>query len=98
RFKCDWSSDVCSSDLNGDNKLDLAVANSVGVSVLFGNGDGTFQPAVSYATGANPESVAAGDFNADGKPDLAVASGGGVSVLLNRSEERRVGKEGWSWW
>jgi len=77
---------LTTGDFNGDNKLDLAVANSVGVSVLFGNGDGTFQPAVSYATGANPESVAAGDFNADGKPDLAVASGGGVSVLLNKGD------------
>ena len=77
---------LTTGDFNGDNKLDLAVANSGGVSVLFGNGDGTFQPAVSYATGANPESVAAGDFNADGKPDLAVASGNGVSVLLNTGD------------
>jgi hypothetical protein len=67
-------------DLNGDGKLDLAVANSGGVSVLLGNGDGTFQAAASYGPGAS--SVAVGDFNGDSKPDLAVTSGGGVSVLL----------------
>ena len=47
---------------NGDGKLDVVVAdfNSLGttfgggVSILFGNGDGTFQPAVSYTTGVNP--------------------------------------------
>ncbi len=68
------------SDLNGDGKVDLAVANSSGVSVLLGNGDGTFQAAVSYGPAAG--SVAVADFNGDSKPDLAVTSSGGVSVLL----------------
>ena len=44
------------------------------MSVLLGNGDGTFQPAQTYAAGAVPRSVAVGDFNGDGKPDLAVAN------------------------
>ena len=65
-------------DFNGDGKLDLAVANFVdsSVSVLLGNGDGTFQVAVDYGTGSQgePLSVAVGDFNADGKLDLAVAN------------------------
>ncbi|HZI33055.1 MAG TPA: VCBS repeat-containing protein, partial [Candidatus Binatia bacterium] len=73
---------LTTGDFNKDNKLDLVVANSGGASVLLGNGDGTFQPPVSYATEANPESVATGDFNADGKLDLAVAGGDGISVLL----------------
>ena len=44
-----------------------------------------FGPAVSYAVGSGPGSVAVGDFNGDGKPDLAVANAGDdtVSVLLN---------------
>ncbi len=77
------------ADLNGDGKLDLAVANASGanVAVLIGNGDGTFQDAVDYDAGGNPESVAIGDLNGDGKPDLVVAdfnfSG---SVLLGNGD------------
>jgi hypothetical protein len=68
---------VTKADLNADGKLDLVVANrgSNDVSVLLGNGDGTFQPAVNYAsTDFGPISVAVGDFNLDGKLDLAVSN------------------------
>ena len=63
-------------DFNGDAKADLAVANSIkaNVSVLLGNGDGTFQTQKTYAVGGDPTSVAVGDFNGDGKADLAVAN------------------------
>jgi hypothetical protein len=56
--------------------------------VLLGNGDGSFQPAQSYAAGPSPVSVAVGDFNGDGFPDLAVANdnAGTVSVLLNAAD------------
>ena len=56
--------------------LDLAVANYSDntVSVLLGNGDGTFQPQVTYAVGSDPTSIVAGDFNGDGRTDLAVAN------------------------
>ena len=55
------------------------------VSVLLGNGDGTFQAATTYAVGSAPTSVAIGDLNGDGEPDIAVANTGSdaVSVLLN---------------
>ena len=44
------------------------------VSVLLGNGDGTFQPQVTYAVGSYPDAIVAGDFNGDGRTDLAVAN------------------------
>jgi FG-GAP-like repeat len=79
-------SSVAIGDLNGDGRLDLAVANagSNTVSVLLGNGNGSFSAATPYATGANPQSVAIGDLNGDGRLDLAVANydSNTVSVLL----------------
>src|SRR5689334_20585741 len=70
---------VVTADFNHDGRLDLATANSDSdsVSVLLGNGGGTFQPARTSATGPNPVSLAAGDFNADGKLDLATANSEG---------------------
>jgi len=49
------------------------------VSVLLGNGDGTFQAAVNYGAGSDPVSVAVGDFNGDGKPDRRWRTVGAVT-------------------
>jgi len=77
-------------DFNGDGKMDLAVANegSDNVSILLGNGDGTFQAAVNYGAGTDPDSVAVGDFRGDGKLDLVVANyySNNVSVLLGNGD------------
>lgn len=80
---------VAAGDLNGDGRLDVVVTNlrATTVSVLLGNGDGTFQAHADFPTGAFPNSVAIGDLDGDGKPDLAVANfglgvGNTVSVLL----------------
>jgi len=67
--------------------LDLAVTLSSGffVSVLLGNGDGSFASPLQFETGTAPSSVAMGDFNGDGLPDLAAVNYAvnGVSVLIN---------------
>jgi hypothetical protein len=78
-------------DLTGSGTLkDLVTANynDDNVSVLLGNGDGTFQAAQNFATDVGPTSVAMGDFNTDGFPDLASANalGGTVTVLLNQAD------------
>jgi FG-GAP-like repeat len=96
-------SSVALSDVNGDGKLDilevdwcttgsivsiLSCTNTVGVvGVLFGNGDGSFQPVETYGTGGFYSTfVAVGDVNRDGKPDLLVVNEGNptntVGVLL----------------
>ncbi len=77
-------------DLNGDGIPDLVVANqfSSNVSVMFGVGDGTFQPAVNYQADAFTSAVAVGDFNHDGHEDVAAANyfTGDVSIFLNNGD------------
>jgi hypothetical protein len=81
---------IVAGDFNGDGRTDLAVANSGSntVSVLLGNGDGTFQNQVVYAVGSHPVALVAGDFNGDGLTDLAVANqlDNTVSVLLGNGD------------
>ncbi len=81
---------LTSADFNSDGKLDLAIGNTASndVSILLGNGDGTFQLLGPYGTGDYPYSVAVGDFNGDGKLDLVVANqlSDNVSVLLGNGD------------
>jgi hypothetical protein len=86
---------VVAADVNGDGLPDLALANYNGnsVSVLLngttpGAATANFAAQPAFATGANPQAVAAADVNGDGKPDLIAANwnsgtGNTVSVLLN---------------
>ena len=60
------------ADLNGDGKVDLAGAGANGVSVMLGNGDGSFRPKNDFPLGMQTQAVAAGDFNSDAKMDLMV--------------------------
>ncbi len=73
-------------DFNGDGKPDLAVGNagSYSVSVLLGKGDGTFQPAVTYAapSGCAVNYLAAADFNHDGHADLLAFCLAGKKVVF----------------
>ena len=86
---------IVAGDFNGDHVTDLAVLgglvnSSSGVELLFGNGNGTFQPPVNVAAGDDPVKFVTGDFNNDGHTDFAVLNacigtcrtGDSITVLL----------------
>ena len=81
---------IAVEDFNFDGKLDLAVANfhSSDVSILLGNGDGTFSTPRIYPTGeqAGPVNIASIDANDDGLPDLVVSNSisDRLTLLTNR--------------
>ncbi len=72
----DGPSSVAVADLDGDSVPDLVTANSSSddVSVLLGNGDGSFQAAAFFAAGDGPNSVAVADLDGDSVPDLVSAN------------------------
>ncbi|MEP6516960.1 DUF4347 domain-containing protein [Microcoleus vaginatus] len=78
-----WS--VAVADFNKDGNSDLVTANNLtnNVSLLLGNGDGTFGAATYFGVGSSPYTVAVGDFNGDGNSDLATANqtSNNVSIL-----------------
>jgi hypothetical protein len=77
---------VTTADVNGDGRPDLIVGSrsSDSISVLLGNGNGTFQAQTTFATGSGPISVTTSDVNEDGKADLIVSNffSDSVGVLL----------------
>ncbi|WP_189091436.1 FG-GAP-like repeat-containing protein [Deinococcus ruber] len=81
---------VVVGDLNGDGRLDSVAGNirDNTVSVLLGNGDGTFQPKRDVAVGLRPQGVTLEDVNADGHLDLLTANmdDSTVSVLLGNGD------------
>ena len=92
---------IALADFNGDGNVDLAVANSQTgsireqgvVSVLLGNGDGTFQPHRDSMVGnISPLDLVVGDFNRDDRFDLAVTTNllpngfGAVVILLGNGD------------
>jgi hypothetical protein len=88
---------VATADFNGDGIPDLVVANDPcgkgcgspgGVSVLLGNGDGTFQKPQTFAVNGEFPEITVADFNGDGKPDVATANGDSatITVLLNTTQ------------
>ena len=83
---------IAVGDFNADGNPDLVVTN-IGngiptISILLGNGDGTFQPQVTYAVGHYPSAVVVGDFNGDGDADLAITNrdDNTISMLLGNGD------------
>jgi hypothetical protein len=86
---------VAVADFNGDGNLDVAVSNSPcatgcgqapgSVTVVAGNGDGTFQRGARFPVDLIPGQLVVSDFNGDHKPDIAVITftHSTESVLLN---------------
>ncbi len=88
-----WPNAIAVGDFNGDGFLDLAIANAPYgfvngfVTILLGNGDGTFTAAASPPVPGAPWDVVAGDFNGDGIPDLALAgNNNAVAILLGNGD------------
>lgn len=84
---------VVTGDLNNDGALDLIIAASgngykSGLSVLLGNGDGTFQAKTDYVIGEESFYLATGDFNGDGRLDVAITNyfTQGMAVLLGNGD------------
>ena len=87
----DAPSSIAVGLFNADSNFDLAVANSDDhtVSILLGNGDGTFTHAAKVEVDTAPSSIAVGDFNNDSNSDLAVAAffnTGVVSIRLGNGD------------
>jgi hypothetical protein len=73
---------VATADFNGDGKVDIAADEDLDLTIMLGNGDGTFRQGNSYSVGAEPAiSLTVGDFNQDGNPDLVVLVGGKVVIF-----------------
>ncbi|MDH7503863.1 MAG: Ig-like domain-containing protein [Verrucomicrobiota bacterium] len=92
---------VLSRLFNSDANLDLASANlsSGNVSILLGNGDGTFGTATNFTAGNGPVALASGDFNRDGLTARLyvngqfMASGAVESNYIGTKTGTRIGSE-----
>ena len=92
---------LAAGDFNGDGKTDLVVSGlgtllsggNGNLTILLGNGDGTFRSPIPLNAGLNPSAIAQGDFNGDGKIDIAVldfgtfsGNNGAVDILLGNGD------------
>jgi hypothetical protein len=85
----DGLNSITLADFNGDGQIDIALTGGgshtgdLHVSVLFGNGDGTFTLSQTLSVQAYPNYINAADLNNDGKPDLVVMTDRSLTAFLN---------------
>jgi len=89
---------IAAADLNNDGRLDVVIGHQIAcytapcrvartITVMLGNGDGTFQPARDIDIAIETAKIAVGDFNRDGRKDLAIASSRArVTILLGAGD------------
>jgi hypothetical protein len=84
---------IAPGDFNGDGKMDLTITTSHlyfanTITILLGNGDGTFQPKVEYGVPSHAQFVTAEDFNNDGKLDIATSNyyGNNITVFIGNGD------------
>jgi hypothetical protein len=75
----DWVYSIFAADLDGDGDKDIAAApngyqSPICLSLLFNNGDGTFQPSINYALYRDPWSVACADIDNDNDNDIVIGT------------------------
>ncbi|HSZ54874.1 MAG TPA: FG-GAP-like repeat-containing protein [Tepidisphaeraceae bacterium] len=91
----DGATAVALSDLTGDDRLDVITQSREDgiVSVLLGNGNGTFQNQETFLTNSRSYggNIVAADLNGDGRPDL-ILSGSTTTVLLAQSNGNFTGQ------
>ena len=88
-----YSLDVSVNDINNDGKMDIIMStySGCGITILEGNGDGTFKNYVTIPceTSSQPDAVTCSDFDGDGAVDIAVAEqmGGKVAFFRNTMKD-----------
>jgi len=75
---------VTTADFNRDGFTDLIVTNigNDSLSILFGNGDGSFKEQKQLRVSVEPRALALHDYNGDGWTDIAVACAGSDQIVL----------------